>query len=128
MPQPAAGPEHRNGMKASGHSLPTDVRKRMQANRPRRSGFRRCGRPICSVSRHNVVWPSEYRVEVPLWGPVHLACYPTEAQLASLRRMAAMQRAAASFALHMAQMHTGFTNVAKAMQALNTQLARKDDA
>jgi hypothetical protein len=90
-------------------------------------GFRHCGRPICQVSRHNVVWPSEYRVEVPVWGRVHLACFPTPTQLAHLRRMAAMQRAAASFAVHLAQLRTGFERTTQAMQALSRQLPREGD-
>jgi hypothetical protein len=55
-------------------------------------GFRRCQAPYCRVSRTKIVWPSEWRIAVPVWGLVHLECRPTPAQLRAMRIAAAFRR------------------------------------
>jgi hypothetical protein len=138
--QPSAGPDHPPGQTVMSA---TSLRGRMQANRPRRSGydgpglvaavkavmlgqqppvrsrgFRRCQAPHCRVSRTKTVWPSEYRVAVPIWGRVHLACRPTPSQLRMLRMTAAIRRVTISFQVSVEPMCQAIAAIQRMMAGL----------
>jgi hypothetical protein len=77
-------------------------------------GFRRCQAPYCRVSRTRVVWPSEWRIAVPVWGLVHLACRPTPAQLRAMRIAAAMRRLRISFQVNVEPMRRAIASIQQA--------------
>jgi hypothetical protein len=81
-------------------------------------GFRRCHAPYCQVSRTKIVWPSEWRIAVPVWGLVHLECRPTPAQLRAMRMAAAMRWATISFQMSAEPMRRAIASIQRAMDGL----------
>jgi hypothetical protein len=78
-------------------------------------GFRRCQAPYCRVSRTRTVWPREWRIAVPVWGLVHLACRPTPAQLRAMRLAAAMHRLRVTFHVNVESAQQAFYGFQQAM-------------
>jgi hypothetical protein len=110
--------------RAGRHGPALEATGRMQAHRPRRPGrsilgFRRCQAPYCRVSRTRVVWPSEWRIAVPVWGLVHLECRPTPAQLRAMRIAAAMHRLHISFQANIEPMRRAIAGIQQAAAGLD---------
>jgi hypothetical protein len=118
-----SGVAGRSSTRPGRHGPAPARRGRMQAHRPRHPGrsilgFRRCQAPYCRVSRTKVVWPSEWRIAVPVWGLVHLECRPTPAQLRAMRIAAAMRRVTLSFAMSAEPMRRAIAGIQQAMAGL----------
>lgn len=115
MPARSAGPDHPPGQTVMSA---TSLRWRMQANRPRSSGFRRCQAPYCRVSRTKTVWPREYRIAVPVWGRVHLACRPTPMQLGMLRMAAVLRQTIGRFQGNTESIHRRIAHIQQILDSV----------